>query len=92
MLANVALATGTKGATLRGVAEALGLPPERVLGIGDSLNDLDMVDGRYGLSGATMENGDAAIKDAVRKAGGIVAAGVAEAGVGEIIRGYLEKQ
>ena len=84
--AYVVPASGTKGISLRGMADILGVPPARILGVGDSLNDLDMVDGRYGLSGATMANGDPMVQDAVRAAGGHVASGAAEAGVGEIVR------
>src|SRR5574340_1361916 len=54
--ANVVLRTGTKGATLRGLAQRKGIPPRQVLAIGDNLNDLDMVNGQYGLTGGAVGN------------------------------------
>ena len=87
--AYVVPASCTKGIALRGMAEILGLPPGRILGVGDSLNDLDMVDGRYGLVGATLANADPVVLAAVRAAGGYIASAPAEAGVHEVIRRML---
>lgn len=82
---NVVARDGGKGYTLRRVADTLAVPPSRILAIGDSLNDLDMLDGRYGFLPGAVGNADAAIKDAVRRAGGIVATRPTGEGVAEII-------
>ncbi len=83
--AHVALSTGTKGPTLAALAKLCGLRPEQVLAIGDSSNDMDMVDGRYGLIGAAVGNAEPALKEAAA----LVATAERSAGVAEIIRRVL---
>ena len=82
---NVVASEGGKGHTLRHVAAISNVPPERVLAIGDSLNDLDMLDGRYGFFPAAVGNAAEPVKEAVREAGGIIAEAKAGAGVAEIL-------
>jgi HAD superfamily hydrolase (TIGR01484 family) len=83
---NVTLATGSKGATLRHAAERLGIAPDEVLAIGDSLNDVSMLDGRYGLRSAAVANADPVVKKAVERSGGLIAENPGGDGVAEIIR------
>ncbi len=83
--ANVVLSTGTKGATLRGLAQRKGLDPRQVLAIGDNLNDLDMVNGQHGLTGGAVGNAIEEVKAAVRASGGYVAQAEYGAGVAEIV-------
>ena len=83
---NVGLASGSKGCALRHVADCLGLAPDEVLAIGDSLNDLSMLDGRCGLRSAAVGNADPVVKEAVLKNGGLVAENPGGEGVAEIIR------
>ena len=82
---NVTLASGSKGCALRHVGDGLGLAPEEVLAIGDSLNDLSMLDGRHGLRAACVGNADPVVKEAVVKSGGLVAEKPGGEGVVEII-------
>jgi hydroxymethylpyrimidine pyrophosphatase-like HAD family hydrolase len=58
-----------KGFTLRALAEFLGLHPNQVTAVGDSLNDMSMLDGTFGFVGAAVSNSDEAILKAVRKDG-----------------------
>ena len=83
---NVGLASGSKGCALRHVADCLGLAPDEVLAIGDSLNDLSMLNGRHGLRSAAVGNADPVVKEAVLKSGGLVAEKPGGEGVVEIIR------
>ncbi len=48
-------------------------PKELMLAIGDSLNDLTMLDGKLGFRVGTVGNADELINAAVRAAGGMVA-------------------
>jgi len=82
---NVVACKGGKGYALQRVAAALDVPPARLLAIGDSLNDIDMLDGRYGFLPGAVGNADPVVKDAVRRAGGIVAQHPTGQGVAEII-------
>lgn len=78
-----------KGKLLARVAELLGVPRERVLAVGDSLNDLEMLDGKFGFKAATVENADAQVKEVVLAAGGTVASRPRSLGVAELIRALL---
>jgi HAD superfamily hydrolase (TIGR01484 family) len=82
----VSLATGTKGCALRHVADCLGIAPNETLAIGDSLNDLSMLDGRHGLRSAAVANADPVVKEAVLKNRGLIAEKPGGAGVAEIIQ------
>ena len=87
-LAHVVLTTGGKGNTLLHAASQRGLAPGQVLAIGDSLNDLTMLDGKLGMHSGAVGNADPAVKQAVEAAGGMVATQPAGAGVAEILRHY----
>lgn len=82
---NVTLKSGSKGRSLRHVADCLGIAPDETLAIGDSLNDLSMLDGRYGLRSAAVANADPVVKEAVLKNGGIIAEKPGGEGVAEIL-------
>jgi len=90
-LAHVALSTGGKGNTLLHAASQRGLAPAQVLAIGDSLNDLQMLDGKLGMHSGAVGNADPTVKQAVEAAGGIVATQPAGAGVAEILRHYQQE-
>ncbi len=63
-------ASAGKGNVLRELARLWGLAPEEVLAIGDSLNDLCMLDGRHGFCCATVANADPMIIELVASRGG----------------------
>jgi hydroxymethylpyrimidine pyrophosphatase-like HAD family hydrolase len=63
----------------------LGIPPERVMAIGDSLNDMDMLNGEHGFFPVAVANAEAEIKVAVQKAGGLVTRSPTSDGVAEAI-------
>jgi len=74
-----------KGNALRAVADHFKLEPSDVLAIGDSSNDLSMLDCSLGYRSATVANADEAVKQAVISCGGLVASKPRGAGVEEII-------
>ncbi|MCS7193011.1 MAG: Cof-type HAD-IIB family hydrolase, partial [Armatimonadetes bacterium] len=76
---------GTKGKAVRFLAEVLGIPPERVMTIGDSINDFDMLNGEHGFFPVAVANAEPEIKDAALKAGGLVTSQPASDGVAEAI-------
>jgi hypothetical protein len=82
---------GTKGKAVRFLAETLGIPAKRVMTIGDSINDLDMLNGEHGFFPVAVANAEPEIKDAVLKAGGIVTTQPASDGVAEAIEWALEQ-
>lgn len=74
----------SKGVILKKIQDVLGISPHEVLAMGDSDNDRDMLDGRFGFRSATTSNADEDIKEAVIGNNGYVATrpfgeGVAEA-------------
>jgi len=90
-LAHVVLETGGKGNTLLHAASQRGLAPGQVLAIGDSLNDLQMLDGKLGMHSGAVGNADPAVKQAVEATGGVVATQPSGAGVTEILRYYQQE-
>ena len=74
-----------KGNTLNAFAQSLAIKPDEVLAIGDSLNDLSMIDSHLGFVGACVGNADDAVKQTVLKNGGYVGKGVAFEGILDII-------
>jgi HAD superfamily hydrolase (TIGR01484 family) len=74
-----------KGNVLSALADLHGVTADQVLAIGDSSNDISMVDGRFGFRSATPGNADPEVKAAVRRAGGYVAQGTVGAGVVEAL-------
>jgi len=81
---------GTKGKAVRFLAETLGIPTERVMAIGDSINDLDMLNGEHGFFPVAVANAEPEIKEAVKKAGGMVTEKPASDGVAEAIEWALK--
>jgi len=84
-LAHIILATATKGGSMAHAAASRGLRSEQALAIGDSANDITMLDGRHGMRAATVSNGDEEIKAAVRACGGVIAESEAGEGVWELL-------
>lgn len=80
---------GTKGKAVKFLAEILGIAPERVMTIGDSINDLDMLNGEYGFFPVAVANAEPEIKEVVRKAGGMITAKPASDGVAEAVEWAL---
>jgi len=74
-----------KGNTLKALAESFNIKPDEVLAIGDSFNDLSMLDGHLGFVGACVENADENLKQIVLKNGGYVGKGNAFEGILDII-------
>ncbi len=70
---------------LRHLACKLGIAPAEVLAIGDSFNDLGMLDGRFGFRSAAVANAEPEIKEAVRINGGHVSGGAVAAGFCEVL-------
>jgi hydroxymethylpyrimidine pyrophosphatase-like HAD family hydrolase len=68
----------------------LGIPAERVMAIGDSINDLDMLNGEHGFFPVAVANAEPEIKEAVKKAGGMVTEKPASDGVAEAIEWALK--
>jgi hydroxymethylpyrimidine pyrophosphatase-like HAD family hydrolase len=64
----------------------------RVLAVGDSVNDLSMLDGSHGFHPATVANASAEIRDLVSSAGGYVASRPNGHGVDEILHRLLAEQ
>lgn len=75
-----------KGKMLDRACRRLGIAAGEVLAIGDSLNDMSMLDGRFGFIGAAPANADQEVKAAVLANGGMVAEGQYAKGVAEMIR------
>ncbi len=83
-------ANGTKGKAVRFLAEVLNIPTKRVMTIGDSVNDLDMLNGEHGFFPVAVANAEPEIKNVVLRAGGIVTTQPASDGVAEAIEWALE--
>lgn len=75
-----------KGPSLERIREEEGLSPEEVLAVGDSQNDISMLDGRFGFRAATPANGEEIVKEAVRRSGGYVASQPVARGTCEILK------
>ena len=74
-----------KGICLRRIARKMGLKPEEVIAIGDSNNDMPMLDGRMGFFPACPANADEEVKNIVRTRHGFVATQNYGMGVAEIM-------
>jgi len=85
---NVTVAGIDKGKALKHVADYLDLSPTQILAIGDSLNDMSMLDGRYRFLSAAVVNADEAVKQAVLKNNGVVATKPGGMGVLEILKKF----
>ncbi len=84
--ATVGCSVAGKGNTLAYVAESLGLAPQEVLAVGDSLNDRSMTDGSHGFYGGAVGNAAPQLKAAVQQGGGFLTDAVACDGVLDILR------
>ena len=71
-LVQVLLPFAGKGETVKVLAEYWNIEFSKVLCIGDSSHDMDMLDGRYGFIPATVSNADEEIVEVVRRVGGYV--------------------
>ena len=74
-----------KGKTLLEAAKHFHIEPDEVLAIGDSYNDISMIDGKLGFVGACVGNADEKIKKIVKDGGGYVGNGIAYKGVADIL-------
>jgi hydroxymethylpyrimidine pyrophosphatase-like HAD family hydrolase len=74
----------SKGPALACLVKAWGIEQDQTLVIGDSLNDLCMMNGNYRYQVATIANADPIIHDAVKKRKGIIATKNCSEGVVEI--------
>jgi len=75
-----------KGAALAELSRLLEIPREAIFAAGDHHNDISMLDGRYAKFPACPANAIAEVREAVRSAGGYVAANGYGAGVHEALR------
>jgi HAD superfamily hydrolase (TIGR01484 family) len=79
-----------KGKTLNKALEILKILPTSVLCIGDSYNDLEMLDGKYGFKSACPNNAEKIIKETIAKNNGYVARYSYGKGVTEIIEKLIK--
>jgi HAD superfamily hydrolase (TIGR01484 family) len=80
-----------KGPTLAQVCRDLNVPFSAVLAIGDSSNDLSMLDGTLGFLSAAPGNAEKEVKDKIREGSGYVAEGCYGCGVAEAVAHYEQK-
>lgn len=66
-------ASFSKAQVLRKCAEVLGVPRERIIAIGDGINDITMLDGSVAAHVGCPSNASVEVQHAVRSAGGIIA-------------------
>jgi hydroxymethylpyrimidine pyrophosphatase-like HAD family hydrolase len=67
------------------LARLRGYAPAQVLAVGDSVNDVSMLDGSHGFRAATVANAGAEIRELVRAGNGYVATRGNGHGVNEVI-------
>lgn len=79
-----------KGKLLVKLAGLLDVPITRVFAVGDSHNDLEMLDGKLGFLSGTVANADPEIQDVIRRCGGPIASKPTSLGVAELVRGLME--
>ncbi|CAG7627344.1 HAD family hydrolase [Paenibacillus allorhizosphaerae] len=82
-------ASAGKGPVLLEVCRKLGIAPPELLAIGDSCNDLSMLDGRLGFAAAVPGNAESEVKAAVQAIGGYIANGRFGEGVAEAVNRAL---
>ena len=83
------LATALKGRSLSRVAWSFRVYPSQVVAVGDSQNDEDMLDGKYGFIPAAPSNAEPGIKTMVRENKGYVATLPEGRGVVEVVSSLL---
>jgi len=76
-------ARATKGQALKALASTLGIKKEEVIAIGDSYNDLDMIE--YAGLGVAVENA----REDLKKAADYITASNVEDGVAQVIHKYI---
>jgi len=81
----IMLAGYGKGEALAYIAKTAGIPSDRILAIGDDLNDTSMLDGRFGFLSATLANAHPRILRAVKSINGFIARGAGSAGFAEVM-------
>lgn len=79
-----------KGAALAELSRLLDMPREQIFAAGDHHNDIPMLDGRFAHHPACPANAIPEVKQAVRSAGGYIAARDCGAGVHEALRHFTE--
>lgn len=79
----------SKARVLKKGAELLGIPLERVIAVGDGVNDISMLNGSLTPLVGCPANAAQEVKDTVTAAGGIIAEASEAAGTLEILRRYL---
>lgn len=84
-------ASFSKGRILKKCGDLLGIAPERIIAVGDGINDISMLDGSVTPHVGCPANASAEVIAAVRAAGGIVAAQPEAAGTIQVVRHYLER-
>ncbi|MCH7812826.1 MAG: HAD hydrolase family protein [Planctomycetes bacterium] len=78
-----------KGKILTETARTLGVPPSRILAVGDQPNDLDMLTGRSAHFPGCPADADAEVRDTVTAAGGWIADAPSCTGTVELIERFL---
>ena len=78
-----------KGSALLKVCEVFNVHPSEAVAVGDSGNDVPMLDGRYGFKPATVQNAEESVKKLVERLGGYIALKPRGAGVAEIVQKLL---
>ena len=81
----------SKARILQKCADILCIPPDKVIAIGDGINDISMLDGSVTKLVGCPANGAPDVMHAVRMVGGIIAQASEAAGTLEIIRAYLDR-
>jgi hydroxymethylpyrimidine pyrophosphatase-like HAD family hydrolase len=79
-----------KGAALAELSRLIKVPREEIFAAGDHHNDVSMLDGRFAAMPACPANAIDQVKDAVRLAGGYVAARGYGAGVHEALMHFTQ--
>lgn len=78
-----------KGKLLVKLASFFKVPVGQVFAVGDSHNDLEMLDGKLGFRSGTVANADPSIQEIVRAGGGPVASLPTSLGVAELVQSLL---
>lgn len=81
-----------KGPALAELCRSENIAFHQVLAMGDSGNDLSMLDGRFGFLAAAPANAEIEVRQAVARAGGYLATGKCGEGVAEAVEFYLTRQ
>jgi len=88
-ITHITIASGGKGKVLKMLSDELGVEPNRVLAVGDSANDIDMLDGSCGFQSAAPADSELLVRRLVGRNGGILAQRHGSSGAAEILRRVL---